>query len=418
MGCGKPAKTVDSIRASASLENEITKNPIPEKKKNKNAVSSEDTKFGTVTSDYEKFQVIENYQDYQILKARHISSDQSRLIKMIPKEKLTEKFLFKNTSKELRESKILNMLSHPNIQKCLGVIEDNTRVGIVYEYLKDMESLQSQNKIYSELETSYIMRQLFSSVAYIHAKKVVHRNINLKNIYINSDNLSVKLCNFEDAYIKGQEPPLEFSGELPFIAPDFKSSGYHEKSDEWNCGVVMYMLLTGESPFKDKNEEEIKEIKDIASYLKELEKYSTLSLQARYIIEQLLSTNLLTRISAEAVKNYPWMQKGYRRSKTKRKTNTQKELSITNSSLSKETDSPGRHLSYYPENKSPDDSKYLDMNELHDEFIEDYNMFLKNWVKRLKYKEGKIPNSYQDFCEKEMKKYGEFILDIQEDSEA
>jgi serine/threonine protein kinase len=33
------------------------------------------------------------------------------------------------------------------------------------------------------------------------------------------------------------------------VAPEVVNGSFSEKSDEWSIGVILYMLLSGESPF-------------------------------------------------------------------------------------------------------------------------------------------------------------------------
>ena len=42
-----------------------------------------------------------------------------------------------------------------------------------------------------------------------------------------------------------------------YCSPEVINNSYDEKSDEWSCGVLMYILLCYDLPFKGKTEEEI-----------------------------------------------------------------------------------------------------------------------------------------------------------------
>lgn len=39
-----------------------------------------------------------------------------------------------------------------------------------------------------------------------------------------------------------------------YIAPDVLKKNYNELCDIWSCGVILYILLTGNPPFNGSNE--------------------------------------------------------------------------------------------------------------------------------------------------------------------
>ena len=46
-------------------------------------------------------------------------------------------------------------------------------------------------------------------------------------------------------------------GTSLYCSPEVVDNLYDEKCDEWSCGVLMYILLSGKAPFSGETEDEI-----------------------------------------------------------------------------------------------------------------------------------------------------------------
>eukprot|EP00595_Chromulina_sp_UTEXLB2642_P003630 CAMPEP_0196766424 /NCGR_PEP_ID=MMETSP1095-20130614/24444_1 /TAXON_ID=96789 ORGANISM="Chromulina nebulosa, Strain UTEXLB2642" /NCGR_SAMPLE_ID=MMETSP1095 /ASSEMBLY_ACC=CAM_ASM_000446 /LENGTH=411 /DNA_ID=CAMNT_0042128399 /DNA_START=925 /DNA_END=2157 /DNA_ORIENTATION=+ len=68
----------------------------------------------------------------------------------------------------------------------------------------------------------------------------------------------VKLTDFGLAKYSDDYGVPVLAGSIPYIAPEiFNGENYDDKSDNWSLGVVAYIMLTGEMPFKGKTDEEV-----------------------------------------------------------------------------------------------------------------------------------------------------------------
>ena len=82
--------------------------------------------------------------------------------------------------------------------------ENNFNYFIIIEYFPfgDLENLFKQCKILSEELIAMIFKQLFSAISYLHSNNIIHRDIKLKNILVQSYletnplNISIKLTDF------------------------------------------------------------------------------------------------------------------------------------------------------------------------------------------------------------------------------
>ena len=90
------------------------------------------------------------------------------------------------------EIQILQKLNHPNIVKFDSIKKTKKHYYIVMEFCnggeltKALEKYQAKyGKPFSQEIVQHLMRQIIAAFKYIHAEKVVHRDIKLDNILLN-----------------------------------------------------------------------------------------------------------------------------------------------------------------------------------------------------------------------------------------
>jgi serine/threonine protein kinase len=98
-------------------------------------------------------------------------------------------------------------------------------------------------------------------IAHIHCRSVIHRDIKLDNILLDSEK-GVKIFYFGVSKIirKGQIIQ-EQCGTPAYLAPEIiKDTGYEGFFvDIWSLGVLLYAMLTGTVPFKAPDLEQLHE---------------------------------------------------------------------------------------------------------------------------------------------------------------
>jgi eukaryotic-like serine/threonine-protein kinase len=159
------------------------------------------------------------------------------------------------------ERQILAALDHRNIARLLD--GGTTTSGLPYVVMELVAGEPIDRYCDSQKLSVRARVQLFlqvcSAVAYAHQRLVVHRDLKPNNVLVSADG-SVKLLDFGIAkLLESDGPTLERSEQtvtqlramtLDYASPEQVSGGaVTTVSDVYSLGVVLYRLLTGQSPY-------------------------------------------------------------------------------------------------------------------------------------------------------------------------
>ncbi|KAF4712819.1 hypothetical protein FOZ62_028791, partial [Perkinsus olseni] len=92
-----------------------------------------------------------------------------------------------------------------------------------------------------------------------------------------------------------------------YVAPEVLSSKYTNTCDMWSIGVIAYILLCGSPPFYGENEMEIIRRVRKGSFEFDLPAWTTVSEEAKDLIEKLLLLDPSRRLTAEQALHHPWI---------------------------------------------------------------------------------------------------------------
>ena len=197
------------------------------------------------------------------MKDKKSSMKQYRAVKILSKAYMEERDIlsFQN------EVECMYKLQHPSILKMYHYFEDPKRYLLVQDIIEggELYDLVKKEKKFEVKEAAFILKQLLSAVVYMHENKIVHRDLKPENILLedaNSPILEIKLIDFGTAksYSEG-ERLTEKVGTIAYMAPEVledTGQSYTDKCDVWSIGVIAYILLCGEMPFKEQNPKELK----------------------------------------------------------------------------------------------------------------------------------------------------------------
>src|SRR6185369_7876488 len=127
---------------------------------------------------------------------------------------------------------------------------------IVMEYANNGSLLsyldQNINNLTWKMKLEYL-RDIAWYLNIIHNMGLVHCDLHSGNIVLNDNNTPL-ICDFGlSQSVNSRESNSTIRGVLPFIAPEFFHTGkFTQKSDIYSVGIIMYLIATGEPPFRDR----------------------------------------------------------------------------------------------------------------------------------------------------------------------
>lgn len=183
--------------------------------------------------------------------------DKQVAIKLIQGARSTDYFL----SRFQNERQILATLDHPNIARLLD--GGSTEEGLPYLVMEYIEGLPIDEfciqKNRDPRERLELFRTVCSAVQFAHQNLVVHRDLKPSNILVTSEGVP-KLLDFGIAKILNpadrEDSAQQTMTLMRMLTPDYASpeqvrnEPISTASDVYSLGVILYVLLTGQSPYR------------------------------------------------------------------------------------------------------------------------------------------------------------------------
>ncbi len=154
---------------------------------------------------------------------------------------------------DIKSDRIIKILDIQNSNEGIVLIREDFNGIPLKEFLKEEEI---------DLKTFLSMViQLSEALKEIHAYNIYHGNISLSSIFIDKENSSIKMGDFELSFLEAKELESFYDKDvienrLPFISPEQtgrmnRSVDY--RTDFYSLGVVFYAMLTGILPFSSRD---------------------------------------------------------------------------------------------------------------------------------------------------------------------
>jgi len=154
------------------------------------------------------------------------------------------------------EAQLQSSLHHPNIATLYDFQESADVLFIVMEYV-DGETLDAliSRRFFAVEDALATFETVCEAVDFIHSHNIVHRDIKPQNIKLSSGG-KVKMLDFGIAKGKVSHGLTRVGGVIGtpnYLAPEqLLGQPATPRSDIWALGVLLYEMLTGETPFKGK----------------------------------------------------------------------------------------------------------------------------------------------------------------------
>lgn len=195
---------------------------------------------------------------YKIVKKLHCSNNKQAYI---VENKKAQRYILKikdELSKyEYDIYNILTKATHPNIQQVIILYKSLGKYCFIYEYIEGYDLYEYILRIddFTEKQIKHIIREVICGLKFLHQNNIVHVDIKEENILFNPDTNVVKIIDFDLSVIihpKTKHKKHTISGTPQYVAPETVIYGsYSPKSDVWQLGVLLYVLVTNMFPCED-----------------------------------------------------------------------------------------------------------------------------------------------------------------------
>lgn len=190
--------------------------------------------------------------------AEHKKLHRKAAIKVLPKNKTTEKI---SLERFYREARAAAALDHPNIVKAYDVDEHNGMHYFVMDYVEGMnlQSYMDEKGAFPWNTVVNYAAQACWGLQHAHTKGMVHRDIKPGNMIVDTTgvlkilDLGLARCftNEKDNLTENLGADSEVTGSINFIAPEQALGMTVDiRGDIYSLGATLYAMIAGRAPFE------------------------------------------------------------------------------------------------------------------------------------------------------------------------
>ncbi|KNC53649.1 CAMK/CAMK1 protein kinase [Thecamonas trahens ATCC 50062] len=212
------------------------------------------------------------------------------------------------------EIKVLMKVNHPNIIKLYEVFESEDHFYMVLEKVDGGELFDHiiERGHYSEATAATIMKQLLSALSHMHSLNLVHRDLKPENLLYHEDangDITIKIADFGLSAVIDHDKLLTVAcGSPGYVAPEILlQRRYNEAVDTWSAGVIMFILLSGLTPFGGNTDRELYRAIVSADYSFDGREWAGISDSAKDLISKMLQVNPSKRITPAKALKHSWI---------------------------------------------------------------------------------------------------------------
>ncbi|XP_064346826.1 serine/threonine-protein kinase Nek11 isoform X2 [Camelus dromedarius] len=209
------------------------------------------------------------------------------------------------------EAQLLSKLDHPTIVKFHASFVEQDNFCIITEYCEGrdldckIQEYKEAGKTFPETQITEWFIQLLLGVDYMHERRILHRDLKSKNIFLKNNLLKIGDFGVSRLLVGSCDLATTLAGTPHYMSPEaLKHQGYDTKSDIWSLACILYEMCCLNHAFAGSN---------FLSVVLKIVEGSTPSLPATYprelnaIMESMLNKSPSLRPSAIEILKLPYI---------------------------------------------------------------------------------------------------------------
>uniref|UniRef100_A0A1A8NJI7 CHK2 checkpoint homolog n=1 Tax=Nothobranchius rachovii TaxID=451742 RepID=A0A1A8NJI7_9TELE len=216
------------------------------------------------------------------------------------------------------EIKILKRVDHPCLIKTEDFYQTEDSYYIILELMEGGElfhRVKRHQQLKEDVAKLYFY-QMLCAVQYLHDNGIIHRDLKPENILLasNEDVCLIKVTDFNQSRILEETALMRTLCGTPFyLAPEVfthaSTTGYGIAVDAWSLGVLLFVCLSGYTPFHESfSKLSVTEQIIRGEFTMVPSKWKNVSDQAKDVVRKLLEVDPSKRMTIREALQHPWLK--------------------------------------------------------------------------------------------------------------